>query len=399
MVIRERTTERIAHIIAESTDALELLGIRLHRQFLGRISTAACTPSLTINIDAGIDAVYHLTDSLHGFDVMNTHQVETETIDMIFVYPVFHALQHKLAHERLFRSSNRVVDSNAERKNALKVDNGHYYKWKEGNIFYTKTGTGEPILLIHDTDSGASGEEWAKVAKKLAKNNTVYTIDLLGCGRSDKPSIQYTSYMYVQIITAFVNDVIGKPVNVAATNLSTAPVIMANALSKDLFNKIILINPVSLQQLSCIPDKSTKFKQNIINLPIIGTFIYNKLMSPIKVDLLFRNKFILRSQLISDKMKDAYYESAHKGQSRGKYLYSSILSNYINTNIAPALKNLDKDVSIIASTGIKNNMDVINNYHKLNSKCDIIHIANAKLYPQLELPEKTASIIKKIVTN
>ena len=26
---------------------------------------------------------------------------------------------------------NRVVDSNAERKNALKVDNGHYYKWKE----------------------------------------------------------------------------------------------------------------------------------------------------------------------------------------------------------------------------------------------------------------------------
>ena len=80
--------------------------------------------------------------------------------------------------------------------------------------------------------------------------------------------------MYVQIITAFVNDVIVKPVNVAATNLSTAPVIMANALPKDLFNKIILINPVSLQQLKCIPDKNTKFKQNIINLPIIGTFIY-----------------------------------------------------------------------------------------------------------------------------
>ena len=33
---------------------------------------------------------------------------------------------------------NRVVDSNAERKNALKVDNGHYYKWKEGNIFLYK---------------------------------------------------------------------------------------------------------------------------------------------------------------------------------------------------------------------------------------------------------------------
>ena len=102
MVIRERTTERIAHIIAESTDALKLLGISLHRQLLGRISTAACTPSLTINIDARIDAVYHLTDSLHGFNVMNAHQVKTETVDVIFVYPIFHALQHILTHERFF---------------------------------------------------------------------------------------------------------------------------------------------------------------------------------------------------------------------------------------------------------------------------------------------------------
>ncbi len=91
----------------------------------------------------------------------------------------------------------RVVDSNAERKNALKVDNGHYYKWKEGNIFYTKTGTGKPILLIHDTDSGASGEEWAKVAKKLAKT-IPYT--LLICldvaARTSLPSNIQATCMY-----------------------------------------------------------------------------------------------------------------------------------------------------------------------------------------------------------
>ena len=114
---------------------------------------------------------------------------------------------------------NRLVDSNAARKNLLKVDNGHYYKWKEGNIFYTQNGTGTPLLLVHDTDSRASGEEWSKIIKKLSKKNTVYTIDLLGCGRSDKPSIKYTNYMYVQIITAFVNDVIGEACDVVATNL------------------------------------------------------------------------------------------------------------------------------------------------------------------------------------
>ena len=64
---------------------------------------------------------------------------------------------------------NRLVDSNAARKNLLKVDNGHYYKWKEGNIFYTQNGTGTPLLLVHDTDSRASGEEWSKIIKKLSK--------------------------------------------------------------------------------------------------------------------------------------------------------------------------------------------------------------------------------------
>ena len=29
---------------------------------------------------------------------------------------------------------NRLVDSNAARKNLLKVDNGHYYKWKEKHL-------------------------------------------------------------------------------------------------------------------------------------------------------------------------------------------------------------------------------------------------------------------------
>lgn len=292
---------------------------------------------------------------------------------------------------------NRFVDANASRKNLLKIDNGHYYKWKEGNIFYTKSGSGSPILLIHDTASNSSGEEWTKVSKKLSKNNTVYTIDLLGCGRSDKPAIKYTNYMYVQIITAFINDVIKKPTSVVATNLSSAPVIVANVLNKELFDKVILINPVSMQQLSMVPDSISKFKQFIINTPVLGTFIYNKIMSPMKTDYLFRSKYFSRSQLISSNLKDTYYESAHLDHSHGKYLYSSILSKFVNINISHAVSNLDKTIYIVASTNINNNMEVINSYCSLNNNFDVIHINNSKLYPQMEIPDKINSIINKIM--
>ena len=78
------------------------MGIRLYGELFGRISTAACTPALTIDIDARIDAVYHLTDCLHGLDIVNTHQVEAEAVDMEFINPILHALQHKLTHQRPF---------------------------------------------------------------------------------------------------------------------------------------------------------------------------------------------------------------------------------------------------------------------------------------------------------
>ena len=98
---------------------------------------------------------------------------------------------------------NKFVEETASQKNLLSDKDGQYYSWKYGNIFYTKTGSGSPLMLIHDTDASASSAEWNKVLHRLTKNHTVYTIDLLGCGRSDKPALEYTNYLYVQMIQAF----------------------------------------------------------------------------------------------------------------------------------------------------------------------------------------------------
>ena len=58
-------------------------------------------------------------------------------------------------------------------------------------ILYTKKGSGSPVLLIHDIVPGACGYEWNRIEEELAMEHTVYTIDLLGCGRSEKPGVTY----------------------------------------------------------------------------------------------------------------------------------------------------------------------------------------------------------------
>lgn len=289
---------------------------------------------------------------------------------------------------------NRFIEQTATKNNLLKDTQGEYYPWKNGNIYYTKTGSGSPILLVHDTNSTASSEEWRKIIHRFEKKHTVYTLDLLGCGRSDKPALEYTNYLYVQLITAFVKDVIKEKTTVVATNMSASFVLLANHIDNTLFNKIILINPVSLKQLDIIPDEKSKLKKRLIELPFIGTFIYNIMNNSQRIDEAFRTKYYERPQLISSAMEDIYYEAAHLDGSNGRFLYSSMIGNYLNNSALHAVKNLTTPTLIIGSKEMNRYALALDDYHKVNQNIEIVKLTNGNLYPHMEVPEKVYSIIE-----
>ena len=96
---------------------------------------------------------------------------------------------------------NKLVYYISTVDNLLDYNKYNYYEWRFGKIAYKKQGTGTPILLIHDLNVGSSFYEWNNIVNHLSKTNTVYTIDLLGCGCSDKPNFTYTNFLYVQMIS------------------------------------------------------------------------------------------------------------------------------------------------------------------------------------------------------
>ncbi len=106
--------------------------------------------------------------------------------------------------------ANKIIAASASLKEMLDSNRRNYYKWRFGEIFYTKKGSGSPVLLIHDMLPGACGYEWNRIEEELAMEHTVYTIDLLGCGRSEKPGVTYTNFVYVQVICDFIRNVIGE---------------------------------------------------------------------------------------------------------------------------------------------------------------------------------------------
>lgn len=292
---------------------------------------------------------------------------------------------------------NRFIAETSASKKLLTDGNGSYYNWKFGKVFYTKKGNGTPLLLIHDTDVSSSSFEWYKLIKKLEKNHTVYTIDLIGCGRSDKPALTYTNYLYVQLIISFVHDVISTSTDVIASQYSSTFTLMANQLDAELFDHIILINPPSIKNVQGTITTANKIMKDIMELPLIGTFVYNLTHKRSDIDTAFRQRYYKKSQLILGKLEDIYYEAAHSNNGNGKYLYASQISNYMNVHMDHVIRKLEKPVHIVASQDLKSNISTMDSYRHLNSSIEIHYLSGCKLLPQLEIPEKLLSAVNAIL--
>ena len=199
------------------------------------------------------------------------------------------------------------------------------------------------------------------------------------------------------MIQGFISDVIQEKVSIIASNISASFVIMANHIDASFIEKIILINPASLEQLDTIPDDLSKVKKSIVQLPFIGTFVYNIRNNMQTIDESFRTRYVSKPQLISSSLEDVYYEAAHKNGSNGRFLYSSLLGNYVNNTISHAVKSITTPTLIIGSIEIKRYALALDDYHKLNKNIDIIRINNGSLYPHMEIPEKITSLIEDYI--
>ena len=122
---------------------------------------------------------------------------------------------------------NKVIGKIATSKDLLNTRNKEIFNWRFGDISYSVTGEGKPVLLIHNLKEDSSSIEWSQIIPELSLNHTVYTIDLLGCGLSDRPDMICTSFMYTQLVSDFVRDVIKKKTNIVVTGKSAAFVLEA----------------------------------------------------------------------------------------------------------------------------------------------------------------------------
>ena len=241
--------------------------------------------------------------------------------------------------------------------------------------------------MIHDLNVYSSAYEWEKTIDKLSQNHTVYAIDLLGCGRSEKPRITYTNYLYVQLISDFIKNVIHEKTDIMASGYSSSFSLLACHNESSLFGKLILINPPSLSDLNKIPGKRSKLYKFLLELPVFGTLVYNMITCQSNVQLLFTEKYLFNPFNATPEMIDTYYESAHKSFSNSKFLLSSMIGCYTNNSISHALKEINQSILLVSGQAEADSQEIASSYAEINPSIETCVVKRSKHLPQLEVPQ------------
>lgn len=289
--------------------------------------------------------------------------------------------------------SNRFISSIALTSNMLKPGEGKYYRWQHGDVFYHKSGSGSPVVLLHQLDPAFSSYEWNEIVDQLSLNHTVYAVDLPGCGRSVKSNTTYTNYYFVLFLSSFIKDVVKKKCTIIASGYSSSFAVMTASMNASLIGRIVAVNPRSLNELMQTEDRKSKAASTILSLPVIGTSVYNMYESRGNIDLSFTEKYLYNPFRSQKRFVSAFYEGAHFNESNGKYLLASINGKYMTVNLKKALKKVGDMLVILYGEKADNAAQIASSYQNVNPSIKALAIGSTKLLPHMERPEAFLEVL------
>lgn len=291
----------------------------------------------------------------------------------------------------------RLYNDYACRKKLLQSSKENYYIWKGIDVYFSRKGNGRPVLLLHALHPAASSVEWCRIEDELAKNHTVYELDLPGCGRSEKPDTLYTGFYYVDLLRSFIKDLgIEKPA-IVASNLTSSVALALSAYEEGMIDRMVLINPPALTWMGETSDFFSRLSSRVMRTPLLGTALYTVLSSRPRIDGAFSERYFYNPFHDTDELVDAYLESAHLEKGHGHFFAASLIGNYLNINPDHALKKLSVPTKIIEGRYSWGSEEIVEEWLEADPSIETVFIEHTKELPMLEEPDRTAWEIESFI--
>lgn len=292
---------------------------------------------------------------------------------------------------------NRYISDHALATDILKRDVGNIYDWEYGKINYARYGSGKPLLLVHDLSAGGNSFEWSRVIDSFSKDHCVFVVDLPGCGKSEKKASSYVNYFFVRMLVDFTRNVIREKTDLVVNRFSCSFALIAAQQNPDLFGRLVLLNPVSIKAVEKDHNVIDIVFKRILELPVIGTFIYYLMVSRENVTELIADRLLYNPFYPDlDDLVDSYYEAAHYGGYEAKYLYASLISGFLNVRLSHFVEQVDQRVLILTGED-KKDQNSAEAYQDLNPEFEIEMLQKTCKIPHLECPDKFCAVVSSFL--
>jgi pimeloyl-ACP methyl ester carboxylesterase len=273
------------------------------------------------------------------------------------------------------------------------------WSWRGYDIFATEAGAGPLVLLVHGVYAGASSYEYRKLFPLLAQSHRVVAFDLLGCGLSDRPNLNYTGELFVEQIVDALGEFGAEPVTLIGSSLGGAFAIRATARAADRIAHLVTISPTGL---GGVLDNDATAAQGavtaLIRAPIVGEMLFNALASRPSLRWFLGNQSYADKSSITPEIIEHYYAVTH--QPGARYVPAFFVGGALNVNVARDLPFIDVPLLIAWGERAPSVSKLANasEFLKLARRGTLVTFAHSGLLPHEEEPERMCAAIEDFLT-
>jgi len=220
--------------------------------------------------------------------------------------------------------------------------------WRGHSIEYQRSGeTGPSIILVHGF--GACWQHWRKNIPILGESCRCYALDLIGFGKSAKPSpnqeIEYTFETWGQQIIDFAKEIAGEPSLLIGNSIGAIVVLQAAVDCPEISRGVVLLN-CSLRLLheskrDALPwyrKIGTDILQKALKNKVIGYFFFSQLARPNVIRNILKQAYHNQEAVTEELVNILYEASLEKGAADVFLSFTGYSDGPLAENLLPLLQ-------------------------------------------------------------